>query len=266
MLLSAMSSYKADAQGNRNRNMYSENSTFKEEKGNLLQRMSLGYGMYFTQQKFDFSYVVPKDGSEINVIKNGKVKGGMALNLDFHFPISRISKSSVASISAGVNMINAKFIHDTVQFGGQGSNLLDMKERKFTMIGVPISIDFKTGGDALANKSRRTMFTVGVGVQPSMIQVTEGEQDSIGIANPKRVKVKDPSASYSHFKVAPFAKVEAGFFAGIAFKIRYVAYFGEMGLITESVKDSDFKVKASGGFGSTISLVIMPFSMGWRKE
>lgn len=256
----------ADAQSNRNHHMYSDNSNFKQEKGTLMHRMSLGAGKYFTQQKFDFTYIVPKDGSEINVIKNAKVKSGITAGLDFHFPVSRLSKASVASISAGINVAMAKFSHDTIQFGGTGSNLLYMKERNMMMIGVPISIEFKTGGDALSNKARRTMFTAGVGIQPSMIQITEGGQDSIGIPNPKRVKVNDPSASYSHIKVAPFVKLEAGFFAGIAFKIRYVGYFGEMGLITESVKDSDFKVKTTGGYGSTVSLILMPFSMGWRNE
>jgi hypothetical protein len=159
----------------------------------------------------------------------------------------------------------ATFTHDTVEFGGTGTNLLYAKERKLMVGGLPISIDFKTGGEAISCKQRRAMFTVGVGVQPSMIQLKEDGQDEIGNKPPGKIKVNDPAASYSRIRMASFVKVEAGFFAGIAFKLRYVAYFGEMGMIKESVKDSDFRVKASGTFGSTISIIIMPFSMGWKN-
>jgi len=258
-------SHNAGAKKTHSHDTYSDNRNSKDSKGSIAHRMSLGGGLYFNHQSFDFTYVRPSDGTHFNAQRNATVKQGVTGSLDFNFPISRISTTSNVSLNIGLNVAMATFTHDTVEFGGTGTNLLYAKDRKLMMGGLPISIDFKTGGEAICCKQRKTMFTLGVGVQPSMIQLKEDGQDEIGNKPPGKIKVNDPAATYSRIRMASFVKVEAGFFAGIAFKLRYVAYFGEMGMIKESVKDSDFRVKANGTFGSTVSLIIMPFSMGWKN-
>lgn len=258
-------SYNAGAKTHKKHDLYSDNRNSKDSKGTLIHRMSLGGGLYFNHQSFEFTYTRPVDGKKFTAQRNGIVKQGVTGSLDFSIPISRISTASNVSLNIGLNAAMATFTHDTVVFGGTGSNLIYAKERKLMVGGLPISIDFKTGGEAICCKARKALLTLGVGVQPSMIQLKEEGQDEIGYNPPGKIKVNDPSASYSRIRMASFAKAEIGFVAGMAFKIRYVAYFGEMGMIKESVKDSDFKVSASGTFGSTLSLIIMPGSIGWKN-
>jgi hypothetical protein len=68
----------------------------------------------------------------------------------------------------------------------------------------------------------------------------------------------------------PFVKIEAGYFAGIAFKLRGVAYFGDANFVDRPTGkifgDDVLTTKTHSGYGYQLSLIIMPFAYGWRTE
>lgn len=247
----------AEAQLNRVNKRLEYNN--RKEKGRypLWQRISLGYGRHFMFDKANFTYRSVTN-QFFSTSTSLRTSGSMAVSLDAYFPVSRFSTRSCFAISAGINYVNAVLTHDTVFVGPT----VLQKDLETAFISVPIGLDFKTGGDAVQSKAYKTMFTAGVGILPTYIQSTGFESEG-------------SKSIDQETKILSYLKVEAGFFAGIAFKLRGMAYFGNLVLadrqetiIKEGTQDQILgyrRTTSSGPMGYTISLIVMPGSAGWRK-
>ncbi|OSZ78069.1 hypothetical protein CAP35_07335 [Chitinophagaceae bacterium IBVUCB1] len=247
----------ADAQLHRLNKRIEYNNQKEKGRYPLWQRISLGYGRHFMFDKAEFTYRSVTN-QFFSTSASLRTSGSMALSLDAYFPVARFSKRSCFAISAGVSYINAMLTHDTVFVGPT----VLQKDLETAFISVPIGIDFKMGGDAVQSKEYKTMFTAGVGILPTYIQSTGFESEG-------------SKSIDQETKILSYLKVEAGFFAGIAFKLRGMAYFGNLILadrqetiIKEGTQDQILgyrRTTSSGPMGYTISLIIMPGSAGWRR-
>lgn len=117
---------------------------------------------------------------------------------------------------------------------------------------LPIGLDFKFGCDALTVKNNRFCATLGVGALPTYSVTT---LDNIPTLD-------------GQFGVAPYAKVEAGIFAGICMKVRAIYSFGNTTYFdkTDKTTFSSNSTTLVGKSNLTISLLVMPFSWAWDKE
>lgn len=166
-----------------------------------------------------------------------------------YFPFVLISDNSVLAFSVEFLGSYSDLTLDSVFFNPKS---LYKKSESIIMLGIPISLDFKTGGDIPLNKTKRQMFTIGGGIL-------------VGGTNNFRSSEKQVP-----FVPIPFLKLEAGVFAGIALKLRATAYFGDANYIDRKTGNifgnDELYTKTRSGYGYDISLIIMPFSPGWQSE
>jgi hypothetical protein len=208
-------------------------------KGKLYKRLSLGYGMHFVNNTLDVTY--SENSTTAKRTLNIKGEESMAVFLSTFFELGRISDNSAIALDLGVAANMFTFRHDTL-ITKAGPVQQDIP---ITFLAVPISIDFKTGGEVTLNKEQRTVFSGGIGIAPSMIQ------NDIG----------------SRIGAAPFVKLEAGFLAGMVFKVRGMLYMGQARYINDEALTSGpyTSRKSSGPFGASVGIVIVPFAFGWEK-
>jgi hypothetical protein len=207
--------------------------------GGWYKRLSLGYGMHFVHNTLDVTY---RENSELQR-KTLNIKGeeSMAVFLSTFFPLGYISERSAIALDVGATASMFTFRHDTL-ITRNGPAQADIP---IMLAGLPISIDFKTGGEVTLNKEQRHVFSGGVGVAPAMIQ------------NDVDMRIG----------AAPFIKLEAGFLAGMVFKVRGMLYLGQGRYINDKDLTSGpwLTRKSNGPFGASVGLVIVPFAFGWDK-
>lgn len=128
------------------------------------------------------------------------------------------------------------------------------EELELLRSGIPISLDYKSGAEAASDKYLKSMFTMGAGIAPRFI--SEGFLGGYAI----------PSLS-------PFLKVEAGYYLGVAFKLRAMYFFGEQLWMDSYFLDAvtsdelpaygaSYRLSTQGEF--QLSLIIMPYSGSWE--
>ncbi len=175
------------------------------------------------------------------------------LFLEGFSPIAQLDEQSILAISYGgyVDFFQFK-IGDANVIPGDGAVTKDVTGN----IGaVLIGLDYRIGGDAFLDKSRRGMFNIGAGISPSFMSVTY-----------EPLHDQDPGTK---FKMIPYIKAEAGFFLGIAFKVRGEMMFGKPVYLntTSEANDTRLDVRMKGGmYGFRLSLALMPYSWDWGSE
>jgi hypothetical protein len=208
--------------------------------GAIIKRLTIGYGMHFAPNTLDVSY------RENELLRrqtvNIRAEDAKVIFLSTFAPLGRISEKSALALDFGVSATLFTFRHDTLITPG-GAEV--QQEIPITMINVPISFDFKTGGEVSLNKEHRTVFAAGIGVAPAMIQ------------NDIAMRIG----------ATPFLKVEAGFLAGMVFKVRGMLYLGQGKYVNDKEIASGpwLTRRSSGPLGGSIGIAIVPFAFGWEK-
>ncbi len=213
-------------------------------RGKLYKRMSIGYGTNFMQSSLSMTVAPPGEGK---ITKNVTLETSrpIAAFSNTFFVISQMGEQSGVVLDVGINYAAWNFSYDSVIFRGANYTGIYSSDIPMLYAAVPLSIDFKTGGEMSLRKEHKHLFTAGVGIAPVMI----GNDLTIRAA------------------LKPFVKLEAGFHAGIAFKVRGLFYIGEGGFIKDEGEMGSNVIarKTTGNFGSSIGLVLMPFSWDWEK-
>jgi hypothetical protein len=238
----------ADAQVARTASMFGDyskkNKAKKGRKSTLLQRLTLGYGQHFVYNTVDINYR-SSSVSDTTFSTGITSTSPMSGFLSFTFPLARISERSAFTLDVGATYTAFNLQYDTVKMS---DGIVLTEQMPVSIISLPISFDFKTGGEATLDKANRLLFTGGIGIAPSYVMADNNPEASI--------------------KALPFVKLEAGFFLGLAFKLRGMAYIGNTNYIddqgTKAVVPGIVSRKTSGGYGYSISLGIMPFSYKWK--
>jgi hypothetical protein len=217
------------------------------------QRLYVGIGKHIVSGRAQLHYNGPDStGKQISIDYDRRLKGSRSfvLHAGTFFPITLFSDNSGLALNIELMGSYAELDYDSIVFYPKA--VYD-RAIPYLILGVPVSLDLKTGGDVSLSKMRRQMFAIGAGVvtcisTPSVVE--------------RRTEVP--------VTAIPFLKVEAGVFAGLAFKLRGVAYLRNAININKSYSnvfaDDEIKVRMRAGYGYHLSLIIMPFSYGWRTE
>jgi hypothetical protein len=219
----------------------------------IYERIQIGIGKHLLTGTANLHYKGPDSSGilvDTNITTHIKSRHSFVILGGTFFPLALLSDNSMLAFNVEFLGSYTDLVFDSVYFHPKA---LYKKSQGIIMLGVPISLDLKYGGDVALSKVKRQMLTIGGGF-------------FFGGTN-----------SYSNtekqfpFLPIPFAKAEIGFFAGIAFKLRAVVYFGDAKFIDRPTgnifaADDVLETKTHSGYGYDISLLIMPFSYGWRTE
>lgn len=219
----------------------------------VYQRIQLGIGKHFITGNIDFHYKGPDSAGvmvDTNIKRTIRSRHSFVVQGGTFFPIALLSDNSILAFNIEFLGSYTDIGFDSVVFFPKA---VYKKTQGIVMLGVPVSLDLKFGGDVALSKVKKHMFTIGGGLY-------------LGGTNSFTVVEKQLPVAF-----IPFAKAEIGYFAGIAFKLRAIAYFGKAGFIdrpTGNIFSSNdaLYTKTTGGYGYDLSLIIMPFSYGWRTE
>jgi hypothetical protein len=127
-----------------------------------------------------------------------------------------------------------------------------------THISLPVGIDWKVGNDAICSKRLIFGTSMGAGLMPqlNMTNIAGGPGE-----------IKDVKTGMG-FGCTPYLKVEGAVFMGWCVKVRAMYTMGDITMIEVNhaipgTTDGPFKVVSNGNL--LVSLVLMPFSGGWKE-
>lgn len=248
-------------------NRYPKNESKDNKiKMQLHKRMYLGvYGWHFMSNPIhlrvrDTMYAnndAFKDkigGKEIDTTFSTSAKLTKSLSgyLGVSVPVAMPSQRSMFCLDIEANVLMGELSYDTVNIPLTYKVQPIAENMPFMMASLPISFNYKYGGDASLSKDNRTLLSAGAGIATSYITIDDG------------------SASEALIKAVPFIKAEVGFVFGVAFKIRGTAYMGNYDLIDYKSPELSkatgvISRQYSGQLGYNVSVIIMPLSFMWDK-
>jgi hypothetical protein len=210
----------------------------------LLQRFQLGYSFVMNSGTLESKYPI-SDSKDTIITRDFNTSAAFGVTVGTYFPLKRLGEAS--KLVLGVDfMYNVMTWKESNTDGGVvGFNGVTAQ------MALPIGLDVKFGADALNVKSHRFCATLGLGAYPSYA-LTAIDNTPLTI---------DPV-----FSVAPYAKLEAGVFAGICMKLRLIAAFGKIGYMEYNDKDLKATTDFYGNTNFAVSLLVMPFSFTWKQE
>lgn len=241
--------------GNFSETVAQYNKLREQGKGLYMQRMGIGVGLYFIRNDVEISVDNPDGTGTLSAKTKVSSKWAISGSGDFSFPLSYYGEKANLAICAGFTFAGASMKIDSVAIS---DNRVINDEYSMIMFGIPVSLDYKTGGEAILNKSYKSLFTIGMGLQPTLFT---SEYPRRGGGGGNIITIRGEPV----FKVVPFVKAEFGFHAGMAFKLRGVAYIGDAKYV-DSQNDYGVHVKAKGSCGYMFSLIFMPFSWDWESD
>lgn len=167
------------------------------------------------------------------------------------YPLATVSKNGALTLSYEVSCNLIKWnLPDLVTHGD--TQQFDVKT---TTMAIPITIDFKSGAEAMLDRSKGSCFTIGIGVQPTLNMTT----------------ASDVNNGY-YFSLTPAAKFEYGFATSFCtFKLRATGLLGkqqyaEFTDVRGSVHNHFYDISMNGSNQLILSLVIMPFTSQWENN
>ena len=121
-------------------------------------------------------------------------------------------------------------------------------------IAMPIGLDYKAGCDAILTKRLLFGTSLGAGFIPQM--------NMTSLTGPASVDGK------TSFGMTPYAKAEVAVFTGMCVKLRIMYTMGDITLIDvnkalATYNDGPFKLNTNSNL--LVSLILMPFSPGWKE-
>jgi len=245
-------------------NYYSHYNDFSDAHKARLKRFYIGYGIPSMSIDVSAHYVSKGNGnstppvaaidatSETTVGCN-KSFGGQA---GVFKPFLRTGAESAIGYEIAASAYFYRYNIGPLSYGSATFSDQSVAE----IIGVPLGIAFKSGGEVTHNKHNKSLISFGFGLEPA------GCLSKI-------------IASDENFIVREYGMLEVGVFAGIAWKLRATYYSGNVVLVNKlsdplqnvsSYKVSGpmgtMDVKAVGASDFNIALLLMPFSWNWDKE
>ncbi len=230
-----------------------------------IQRFEIGYSFPMTTATYTQHYKSYNEYSDDNLdttmSKNVRTKGGFGITLGHFFPVAKMGEKSSLNISIAFLYNLLVWDADLVSVDGYDESTGSYSYNTNYVIsaatvhwGLPMGVDFKTGGEATLDRSNRMSLTLGTGVYPSM-----------------NLTVFETNAG-AKFKIQPYLKADVGIFAGINWKVRALYSFGKLDYIgyKESDEGSSYSSEYSTSLVSksclTLSLIVMPGSFKWGRS
>jgi hypothetical protein len=261
VLLLLASSFSSFAQFGAHTYSYRSYGSLGEVGKRMWQRSTYGYFVRFSNLNFTAHY---KDGisgapslyRHVDTTITKKVKsdldGSWGAYGETFIPIAHIDEESIFAFHYGVYCEFFKFkVGDMTMVPGEDPVTGDLTGFAG---GLNLGFDYRIGGDALLDKHTRTMFNIGAGISPGMYG-----SDYAPI----------PGGENGGFTVQPYLKAEAGFFLGIAFKVRADLLLGKGKYFNASGEDGDTRLDVTATSpirGIRLGLAIMPYSWDWDGD
>jgi hypothetical protein len=220
--------------------------------GRAWQRISLGIGKFYIPAEITLKYKgynpVGNVYIDTTLKKNTRSRQAWVAHIGTFFPIDMLTDNSMIAVNVELVARSVSLAYDSLLFFGSSKF---MSPTPAYMVGLPICFEYKRGGEVSLDKKDRSLFTVGAGIVPCIVN-------------------SDDYNAVTPYKFIPFIKAEIGFVAGIGFKLRGMAYFGKTkysgsnfyGLNNIGAND-ELHTTTEGGNGYSLSLIIMPFSWSW---
>lgn len=252
-LLTLLSAWQADAQYRNSLQDYYLKKVIDSRR--FIRRLAIGGGKHFIPATINMQYegwdlengkVLTKE-----LTPSAKLKNAWCGYLGSFIPIALVSDNSMIVFNTELAFTSATFEYDSLLF--QGTKRY-MKPFHSYRVGALLSVEYRVGGDIPLNKNEGVMLTIGGGLNPCIVNTSDFDK-------------------ILPYKVMPFIKGELGFFAGMAFKIRGIYYFGNslyadesaVGISDNGVGDM-LHTNITGGNGFDIALVLIPFSVNWNSD
>lgn len=167
-------------------------------------------------------------------------------------PLAMPTEKSMLCLDIEANVLMGELTYDTVTIPLTYKELYQTENMPFMMASLPISFNYKYGGDASLSRDHRTLLSAGAGIATSYITIDDG------------------SGAEALIKAIPFVKAELGFVFGVGFKVRGTAYMGNYNMIDYqspalSSATGVISRQYSGQLGYNVSVIIMPLAFKWDK-
>lgn len=236
----------------------SRTTGFKEKKQNrFFHGLHIGYNYAFpTDITIEHQFRgLGMDGYPIPVKEDTRTIEGkpkMSLSLGSYAMLATLGHRSIVALTYGLEYFSLE---------GEIGNVNPMPgfnyDKKFTqqIIGMPIGVAYKFGGEASYVKTDR--FSVSAGIAAAPAYVTSDYADAYNSSN---------------FRIIPMAFAEVGVFGGMQFKLRGSCY--PLGMAGVKIRPGD---AGMGAFPTEtnihifsqpifqVGIAIMPFSYKWNE-
>ncbi|RYD55812.1 MAG: hypothetical protein EOP56_14710 [Sphingobacteriales bacterium] len=232
------------------------------------QRYEMGPSMVFANANLQLTYTLQKKNGEIEDGKletpiKSKLKGGLntwGVIGTSSAKLMEMGEDKILAFGYGgmFNFISwevgplegADVLPNAVLFTAPTGEKTLGRSAVSMHVGVPLSLDYKVGADAILDRGRGMCFTAGAGLYPYVMLSAWGTFEDVTA------------------KAAPFAKIELGYVLGIAFKVRATVISGLTYMSERPPVQgvSNLRVEMKGKPELNLSLLIMPFSYQWEKN
>jgi hypothetical protein len=232
----------------------------KEEGGNVgpFQRQEEGFGVMPVAAVMDMETIY--SDFQTNTVNRKVVRMDLKATAFWFsgstfFPLGKSGPKSAYGITWMVTGSLFGFKSDAIADGSGGYSKFDIQTMQ---MGIPLGLEYKSGCDAVLNKSLRSCYSIGAGVNPLMNISTIGLE-----------------AGGAMLSARPYVKAEFGFFAGLCFKLRGMYTIGKLkyvdiqdapGMLGRSSDLTSVVVKDRTPGTFAISLVIMGLSFDWEDS
>lgn len=228
----------------------------------MWQRNTVGYSLRFASAKFSMRY---KDGTSgapslyrhidtsTEKTVHTELSGSWGCYSEQFAPIAMLDDQGILAFSYGGYVDFFKFKIGEVGLIQGGKPATD--DAQGMAGGFLLGLDYRVGGDAFLDKSRRGMFNIGAGISPSFLLTRYNP----AYFTDERMRLK----------MIPYIKAEVGFFLGIAFKLRGDMLFGKAVYVDSIDEGEDDRTEISmkgDMYGFRLSLAIMPYSWDWGSD
>jgi hypothetical protein len=174
--------------------------------------------------------------------------GSWGLSSGIFFKLGQTGKTSILAMEIGFGMNLYKWDLGTIKYSSYDA----IKDETFSLhINLPISVQLKTGGEAMLDPKHKFLFSMGAGFDPCVVG-TKVVIDEVNL------------------KIRSFLMTEIGVHAGIAFKLRAYYYPSDLALINKTVEEvpnslspGKFSMQAYGSNNFVLALLFMPYSNHW---
>jgi hypothetical protein len=226
------------------------------DKWNSENRIEIGFGMMYTNYYYEGSYENYEYAKvyDVKYYKQIRPASSFSFIMGYSYPLTKFGEKTTLALTVNCLYNLFKGRDDSVRVSS-GTVLSGLAAEH---IGLPVSLDFKSGADAVYDKQYNFMYNFGLGFMPNFSTY------------------KIDGESFRTITAAPFVKAEVGVRFGIAMKLRVMYVYRNSFINYDGYDDMNNKygpqklqLNYKGNLTQdpelTVALVIMPFSFMWEK-
>ena len=215
----------------------------------LAQRSYIGFGVPLMTLNADYHFIANRHGlapdsdTSFSIRRDNGFAFGITAGYVFRFGM--YTNGAILGMDLGVG-----YDYYTWKSGKNNFLAIDDGNSKLSDWSIPISFFYKRGSEAEYTSQKRTMFSLGVGIEPG------------------KMSMNYLGSETKAWKFRPFAVGEVGVFAGRALKLRLRYYPLKTIFVDQESTYTDglLATKVSGLGNVTLTFIIMMYSNHWGEQ